>query len=102
MNQIQKSVSDRTTIKCAVDNIKNSTSYINQWIKRAKENPTADNITCMDYAIQLSIKVRDDFFQVEKLANLYHELWREEYYKAKHFYEKAVSEGDLIIKNNKQ
>lgn len=99
--EMAKSVSERTKIRCAVDNLHNSTNYIKTWIKHVKTEPTKDNTACLDYAIQLSLKIRDEFFEVETLANKYPEIWKEEYYKKKHFYEKAVADGETILKSIK-
>jgi hypothetical protein len=98
--EMAKSVSERSKIRCAVDNLHNSTNYIKTWIKHVKSEPTQDNIACLDYAIQLSINIKNEFLANEHLANLYSEIWREEYYKKKHFYEKAVTEGETILKAN--
>ena len=95
---LEGSVIDRSRISAAISNLKSATSYIKTWVGYYKMEPTEELITGIDFALNWSIKYKNEFYSVEHLANNYNELWLEKYSKAKLLFEKAEHEAELIVK----
>ena len=76
----QESISERSEIKVAISNANSFKKYANECLKNHKENP---NQRWDEQGIHSLTPYYEKLLVVETLANKYHYLWSEKFYKCK-------------------
>ena len=97
-NGFTKSINERSTLNAVISNLNQATKYVKYWHVAFKKSPTPANKSCLDQSISWGLKYKDEFLSAQHLADLYHALWGEKYYKAKHLYEKQVEASEKLLK----
>jgi hypothetical protein len=76
----QESIIERSNIKCAIDNANTFKKYAKQCLRYHKENPDQQ---WDEQGLNSLLPYYNELIKVQDLADKYHALWGEKFYKCK-------------------